>query len=98
MSQAARQVIVLSAAIIAITFGAMVLLLSAISSPSDGSVRLATPTLALPRPTVEPVAPIERTAPVSSGTIALLIGGVSGLLVVMLSLAVLRTRRISQKP
>jgi hypothetical protein len=91
-------VIVLSIAIIAITLGTMLLLLSAISSPAANPTRPATPILVAPSPTAEPIAQVARDAPISSGAMALLIGGISGLLVVMLSFAVLRAQRASQKP
>jgi hypothetical protein len=98
VSQAVRQVIVLSILIVAITLGAMLLLLSAISSPADTRTRPATPILAAPSPTAEPLEQIARDAPISSGAMALLIGGISGLLVMMLSIALLRAQRTSRKP
>jgi len=98
VSQAARQMLVLSIAIIAVTFGAMLLLLSVLSSPAASPPRPATPILAAPSPTVEPIVQAERAAPISSGAMALLIGGISGLLIVMLSFALLRAQRASRKP
>ena len=98
MSQAVRQVIALSILIVAITLGAMLLLLSVLSSPAASPPRPATPILAAPSPTVEPIVQAERAAPISSGAMALLIGGISGLLIVMLSFALLRAQRASRKP
>jgi hypothetical protein len=98
VSQAVRQVIALSILIVAITLGAMLLLLSAISSPADTRTRPATPILAAPSSTAEPLEQVARDAPISSGAMALLIGGISGLLIVMLSFALLRAQRASRKP
>jgi len=98
VSQAARQMLVLSIAIIAVTFGAMLLLLSVLSSPAASPPRPATPILAAPSSTAEPLEQVARDAPISSGAMALLIGGISGLLVMMLSVALLRAQRTSRKP
>jgi hypothetical protein len=84
--------IVLSVATVAITFGAMLLLLlSVISSP-------AALILAAPSPTVEPIVQAERDAPISDGAMALPISRISGLLAVILSFALLCAQRASRKP
>ncbi|PJF35952.1 MAG: hypothetical protein CUN49_07950 [Candidatus Thermofonsia Clade 1 bacterium] len=96
MSQVVRQVIVLSTLIVAITLGAMLLLLSAFGSAPTNAPRLAAPTLAAPDPTPELIAQAEREAPIPSGAMALLLGAISGLLVILLSLTLLRAQRASQ--
>ncbi|PJF32236.1 MAG: hypothetical protein CUN51_01010 [Candidatus Thermofonsia Clade 1 bacterium] len=92
-----RQFAILTAVIILITVGAMLLLLSALGSPAPSPPRPTATLIATPDPVPSPTLQPERDAPVQSGAIALIIGAVSGLLVLMLSLSLLRAQRTSQE-
>ncbi|MCS6870356.1 MAG: hypothetical protein RML95_01840 [Anaerolineae bacterium] len=98
MSRSFRQLTVLTVVIVFITSGAMLLLLSALGNPASRPTRSATLTIvALPSPTPSSVAQSEDAVPAQNSLIALIIGAVSGLLVLMLSLALLRAQRASQE-
>ncbi|MCE7945883.1 MAG: hypothetical protein DYG88_00475 [Chloroflexi bacterium CFX4] len=97
MREPVRQVIVLAGVIIALTLGAMLLLLSAFGSTAPALPRTAAPTQAAvsPTPSLEASAP---ATPAENGVIALILGGVSLLLVAMLSLSLLRAQHPPQEP
>lgn len=95
MSQTVRQFAILTTVIILITVGAMLLLLSALGSSPPSSPRPTATFIATPEPAPSPTP--ERDASVQSGAIALIIGAVSGLLVLILSLSLLRAQRTSQE-
>ncbi len=95
MSQPVRQVIVLAVVIIALTLGAMLLLLSAFGNPVPSPPRTTTPAAASPTPSLEAPSP---ATPAENSVIALILGGLSLLLVAMLSLSLLRARRAPQEP
>lgn len=97
MSQTMRQFAVLTVVIILITVGAMLLLLSALGSPAPSPPRPTATFVAAPSPVPSPTLQPERAAPIPSGVMALIIGAVSGLLVLMLSLSLLRAQRTSQE-
>lgn len=97
MSQTARQFIFLTAAIILITAGAMLLLLSALGSPAPSPTRLAPTISAAPSPTVLSETPTAPPTPAENGVIALILSAISAALVALLSLSVLRTQRPSQE-
>jgi tellurite resistance protein TehA-like permease len=96
MNQPVRQVIVLAGVIIALTLGAMLLLLSTFGSPAPLPPRTAAPTQAAVSPTPSLEASTLQT-PAENGVIALILGGVSLLLVAMLSRSLLRAQRPSQE-
>lgn len=97
MSQSVRQVIVLAGVIIALTLSAMLLLLSAFGTPAPSPPRSAAPTQAVISPTPT-LAATSLNTPAENGVIALILGGVSLLLVAMLSLSLLRAQRAPQEP
>ncbi len=97
MSQTLRQFAILTAVIILLTTSAMLLLLSTLSSPAAPSARFVPTTLAAPSPTDMPQAQSEPPAPAPNSAIALIIGMVSGFLVILLSLALLRAQRTSSE-
>ncbi|MFN7209374.1 MAG: hypothetical protein ACK4P1_03145 [Aggregatilineales bacterium] len=97
MSQTARQFIFLTAAIILITAGSMLLLLGALSGSAPNPTRPAPTILAAPSPTAPPEAQSEPPTPAENGAIALILGAISAALVALLSLSVLRTQRPSQE-